>query len=363
MLLVKLGLLTTWNTQCGVAEHSRALVEAFARRPEIELVVLGSRNYAARSVAPHEDYVIPSFDVPSWNSEGHEELDVEAILALDLDVLHVEYEAILYNVARLNELLRRFRGPKFVTWHDANVPEDLEWQLFDQVFTHRAGVGPGEAIVIPLAIREMPGVVRTFGLGRTREDIVRPICEHNGWVFESLSSSETPLGGQPWMPWRELHDWLRGADAIVLWYDDNPAAGSSLAARTAVATRRPVIVNDTSWFRELPQQSGSFYKLKDDPAELEATLREVMRTDTMIGRWSTDAIVDQQIGHYQAALQAQAEEPKPPPPGRLRAALGAIRRVPGAIAARARRAVSHWLPSRLPRLRRRAADRATPRAE
>jgi hypothetical protein len=153
------------------------------------------------------------------------------------------------------------------------------------------------------------------------------------------------------VPWRELHDWLRGADAIVLWYDGNPAAGSSLAARTAVATRRPVIVNDTTWFRELPQQSGSFYKLKDDPVELEATLREVLRTDTMIGRWSTDAIVDQQIGHYQAALQAQADEPQPPPPGRLRAALGAIRRVPGAIAPRARLAVSRWLPKRVLRLR------------
>jgi hypothetical protein len=365
MLLVKVGLLTTWNTQCGVAEHSRALVEAFARRSDVELVVLGSRNYGGRSIAPHEDYVIPVFDVPSWNDEGHDELDVDAILALDLDLLHVEYEALLYNVGRLNELLRRFRGPKFVTWHDANVPEDLEWQRFDQAFTHRAGVGAGDAVVIPLAIREMPGVVRTFGLGRTREDIVRPICEHNGWVFESLSSSETPLGGQPWMPWRELHDWLRGADAIVLWYDDNAAAGSSLAARTAVATRRPVIVNDTTWFRELPQQSGSFYKLKDDPVELEATLREILRPDTMIGRWSTDAIVDQQIGYYQAALQAKADEPPAPPPGRLRAALQTIRRGPSALARRARSALSRWVHERVKRLRRRAAagasaDRATP---
>lgn len=354
---MKLGLLTTWNTQCGVAEHSRALVEALQRRPEIELTVLGSRNHGERSVAEHEDYVVACFDVPAWNSEGHDGLDVETILGLGFDVLHVEYEALLYNVSRLNELLRRFQGPKFVTWHDQNVPEDLEWQLFDQAFTHREGVGPGEAAVVPLAIRELPAVVRTFGFGRTREDLVRPICERNGWVFESLSSSEAPLGGQPWKPWRELHDWLRGADVIVLWYDDNPAAGSSLAARTAIATRRPVIVNDTTWFRELPQQSGSFYKLKDDPAELEGTLREILRADTMIGRWSAAAVVEEQVTRYQAALQQHAEQPQDAEPGRLHAALSRLRRVPRAIALRARRAFPRGLHSRGSR-RRRGADRA-----
>ena len=200
-------------------------------------------------------------------------------------------------------------------------------------------------------------MVRTFGFGRTREDLVRPICERNGWVFESLSTSEAPLGGQPWKPWRELHDWLRGADVIVLWYGDNPAAGSSLAARTAIATRRPVIVNDTTWFGELPQQSGSFYKLKDDPAELEGTLREILRTDTMIGRWSADAIVEQHVTRYQAALQQHAEQPQDAERGRLHAVLSRLRRVPKAIALRARRAFPRGLPTRGSRLRR-GADRA-----
>jgi hypothetical protein len=328
MVAVKVGLLTTWNTQCGIAEYSRALVEAFQRRPEIELTVLGSRNYDERSIAEHEDYVLACFDVESWNRYGHNELDVEAILALDLDVLHIQYEALLYNQERLNELLRRFEGVTIATWHDQVIPEGLEWQRVDAAFTHREGVGPGEARVIPLAIRSLPAVVRTFGMGRTREDVIRPICERNGWLFESLASSEAPLGGQPWRPWRELHDWLRGADAVVLWYDDDPAAGSSAAARTAIATRRPVIVNDTSWFRELPQQSGSFYKLKDDLAELESTLREVLRGDTLIERWSTDAVVDRYIDGYDAALARRALEPEPAPspPGRLRGWLLKLRR-------------------------------------
>lgn len=313
---MKVGLLTTWNTQCGIAEYSRALVEAYQRRPEIALTVLGSRNYDERSVGEHEDYVLACFDVPSWNRHGHVALDVEAILALGLDVLHVQYQSVLYNQDRLNELLRRFDGVKIATWHDNHLPEGFEWERFDEAYTHREGVGAGDATLIPLAIRRLPAIVRTFGMGRTREQVIAPICERNGWVFESLASSADPLGGQPWKPWHELHEWLRGADAIVLWYEDDLVAGSSAAARTALATRRPVIVNDTTWFRELPQQSGSFYKLKDDPAVLESTLREILRPDTLIERWSTDAVVDRYLAGYHAAQQKRLLEPAPQPPQR-----------------------------------------------
>lgn len=322
---MKVGLLTTWNTQCGIAEYSRALVEAYQRRPEIELTVLGSRNYDERSTGEHEDYVLPSFDVEAWNRHGHNELDVEAILALGLDVLHVQYEHVLYNQARLNELLRRFEGVKIATWHDNFLPEGFEWQRFDEAYTHREGVGAGQATVIAHLIRKVPPLVRTFGMGRTRQEVIATICARNGWVFESLASSEDPLGGQAWMPWRELHDWLRGADAIVLWYDDDPVAGSSGAARTAIATRRPVIVNDTTWFRELPQQSGAFYKVADDPAALESTLREILRPDTMIERFSSDAIVDRYISGYEAAIAKRAAEPEPEPPRRARALLERLR--------------------------------------
>jgi len=323
---MKLGLLTSWNTQCGIAEYSRTLAEAYQRRPEIELTVLGSRNYDERSVGEHEDYVVPCFDVPSWNRYGHHALDVEAILALDLDVLHVQYEHVLFNQERLNELLRRFDGIKIATWHDNYLPEGFEWQRFDEAYTHREGVGAGQATVIPHMIRRLPPIVRTFGMGRTREDLIGPICERNGWIFESLASAEAPLGDQRWMPWRELHDWLRGADAIVLWYAEDLVAGSSGAARTAIATRRPVIVNDTTWFRELPQQSGAFYKVADTPAALEATLREILRPDTMIERFSAEAVVDRYIAGYQAALDRRSLEPEPEPArGGLRARVASLR--------------------------------------
>jgi hypothetical protein len=297
---VKVGMLTTWNTQCGIAEYSRALAEAFQARDDVELVVLGSRNYDERAVAEHEEFVVPCFDVEAWNRYGHHELDVERILDLGLDVLHVQYQMALYHLPRLQELFERYNGVKVITWHDSWIPPDVERWRFDAAFTHRPGVGP-TGQVIPFGIRDVPAVVRTFGLGRTREDVIAPICERNGWTFESAATSEAAFGGQRWTPWRTLHEWLRGADAIVLWYADDELAGSSQAARTAIATRRPVIVNDVTWFADLPLRSGLLRKVADDPAALEATLLELLQPDPMVRDAGWETIAQIHVDAYRRA--------------------------------------------------------------
>ncbi len=351
---MKVGLLTTWNTPDAVAEYSRTLVEGLLTREDIELTVLGSRNQDEQALAEPEEFVLASFDVMPSERDGRDQLDVEPILALGLDVLHVQYTGGLYNLPRLNELLRRFEGLRVVTWHDNVAPEGLEWNRFDAAVTHREGVGPGAPEVLAHPVRSLPPLVRTFGSGRTREDVIRPVCERNGWVFESLA--QTPdAAANPWKAWQDLHDWLRGADAIVLWYDDDPLAGSSGAARTAIATRRPVIVNDTSWFADLPQQSGAFYKVRDDPAALQATLREILRQDSMIERWSPQASANRHVALYQAALERRAAEPQAPPARRgLRGALRQALETLGARLAGLRRLRARLVLPR--RLRRRGAE-------
>jgi hypothetical protein len=304
-------MLTSWDTQCGIAEYSRALAGGFDQS-DVELWILGSRNYDERDLgiawSGHVGLpikqplpVVRCFDVELWNRYGHRELDVETILDLGLDVLHVQYENVLFNLDRLHELIDRFDGPAFITYHDSCNPPQLRHYDFDHAFTHREGVGPGNPEVISFPIRDMPAIVRTFGLGRTREDVIAPICERNGWVFESFATSEAALGGQSWKPWRELHDWLRGADAIVLWYGEQGMAGSSQAARTAIATRRPVVVNDTTWFREL-KSTGNFWKVADDPAALEATLRNVLADNVLLGSASVERVVDLMVRRYREAL-------------------------------------------------------------
>jgi len=299
--LMKLGMLTTWNTQCGIAEYSRALVEALSARG-VDVVVLGSRNYDERSIAEHEDYVVPCFDVERWNRYGHRELDVERILDLGLDVLHVQYQLGLYPVPPLVELLERFDGASVITWHDNWVPVELEPRLFAAMITHRPGVGLAASTTIPHGLRRIAPIVRTFGMGRTREDVIAPICERNGWAFESAATAEPAYGGQRWLPWRELHEWLRGADAIVLWYPVNELVGASGAAHSAIATRRPVIVNDLTWFEDLPERSGAFRKVPDDPAALEEALREILAPEPLIEDAAWEIVAERHLASYRLAL-------------------------------------------------------------
>jgi hypothetical protein len=298
---MKVGLLTSWDTQCGIAEYARHLSAALARGGA-DVTILGSRNYDEREVGIESIGlpVYPCFDVALWNRHGYSAFDAEKILTLDLDVIHCQFENVLYNRVRLQELLDQFEGVSAITYHDNCVPPDMPGP-WDLEFCHRAGIGP-KGHVIPFGIENVAPLVRTFGLGRTREDVIRPICEAQGWRFESAATSEAALGGQRWLTQQELHEWLREADAIVLWYGDEPMAGSSQAARTALATRRPVIVNDVTWFRDLPTQTGVFRKVADSPAALEHALMDVLGSP-YITECSWTRVAEFHLRDYERALQ------------------------------------------------------------
>jgi hypothetical protein len=300
---VKIGLLTSWRTQCGIAQYSAHLARALERNGHATLV-LGSRNYDERAL-PKEEWAesigeLAVFDVELWNRYGKNSLDVDQILALNLDVIHVQYQSVLFHRQRLQQLLDGFQGVSAITYHDNCLPPDMPGP-WDVEFRHREDIGP-RGHVIPFGVENTPPLIRTFGLGRTREDIIRPICERHGWRFESAATSETAFGGQYWMTQRELHDWLREADAIVLWYDEVPSAGSSQAARTAIATRRPVFLSDTTWFREIPCGYG-VHKLSDATA-LERSMAQSL-SPPFIARCSWDRVAELHLHEYRQALAAR----------------------------------------------------------
>jgi hypothetical protein len=287
---MKVGMLTSWNTQCGIAEYSRYLTSAMRRRDDVEVTVLGSKNYDDRKVAEDEHYVVPVFGVLPWNKYDDHSFDTEEILQLDLDVLHVQYEVLLYNQQGFGELLSRFEGPKVITFHDNCIPPTFPGGLFNLRYTHREEVGVGERFLLPFGIENRKPVVKTFGLGRSRADIIEPICTKNGWAFHKS------FGEHDWKSTEELTSWLRDSDAIVLYYDDVPSAGSSQAARTAIGTRRPVILNDVTWFRGV---EGA-YKI-ETPEELEELLIQLL-DKPIIQEHSWDNIAAGIVEDYKACL-------------------------------------------------------------
>jgi hypothetical protein len=299
---MRIGILSTWNTRCGIAEYSRHLVDALRRQGDVEVTVLSSRNFGERAIAPYEDWVAPAFDVQIWHPQHRFDLDVERILECRLDVLHIQYSNLFYDRARLIELLRRFPGVTALTYHDKGGVWAFPYELVDLLYAHREDVGVGPRRMIPQGIDLRRPVVKTFGLGKSRLDVIAPVCERNGWDFQHS------FGEDRWLDSEELFLWLRDCDAIVLWYDDDHRSGGSAGAPLAIGTRRPVFVNDTEWFRDLPEHTANLRKLHT-PQQLEQAMREVL-TDSYAEDRTWDRVAATLLADYRDAL---ARGPAHPP--------------------------------------------------
>jgi hypothetical protein len=294
---LRVGLLSTWNTRCGIAEYTRHLATAMRRRGDVEVTVFGSRNFGERDVRPYEAWALPVFDVQMWHPQHLVELDVDAVLARPLDVLHVQYSNLVYNRHRLIDLLQRSPSVTAVTYHDKHVSAAFPYLLPDLLYAHREDVGIGPRRLVPQGIDLRRPVVKTFGLGKSRSDLIGAICERNGWDFQSS------FGEDRWLESDELFAWLRDCDAIVLWYDEDSSSGGSAAAPLAIGTRRPVFVNDTEWFRDLPERTATLRKVHTLD-ELEAGMREVL-DDPYATERSWDTVAQTLVSDYREAMSSQ----------------------------------------------------------
>lgn len=294
---LRIGILSTWNTRCGIAEYSRHLVAALRRQGDVEVTVLSSRNFGERAVAPYEEWVEPAFDVQVWHPRHKFDLDVEAILEHDFDVLHIQYSNLFYDRGRLIELLRRFPGVTALTYHDKVIGLSFPYDLLDLLYSHRPDVGSGPRRLIPQGIDLRRPVVKTFGLGKSRVDVIADVCERNEWEFQHS------FGGDRWLNGDDLFDWLRDSDVIVLWYDEDPRSGGSAGAPLAIGTRRPVFVNDTEWFRDLPERAANLHKVHT-PEELERELRDLFSNPYAETR-TWDRVASTLLTDYCSALERE----------------------------------------------------------
>ena len=298
--MISVGWLSSFHTKCGIAEYSAYLVEALDKREDVEVTVYGSKNYGnykLETPAPRE--YIPTFAVPLWNGSIDNSFDYEKILAANHDVVHIQYEVVLYNDALFREFISEYMGVLAITYHDNCIDPKFPYQGFNLQYSHRENVGIGGGYLIPMGIENNTPVVKTFGLGRSRHDIIGAVCEKNGWRFEKS------FGEEGWQSAGKLYDWLRDSDAIVLYYDDAPMAGTSIAARVAISTRRPVIVNNTTWFKDLMNDPVPNLTIVSNEEQLEAALQSVLKND-YIKRNSWDQIASVHVEDYKKELDAWA---------------------------------------------------------
>ena len=292
---IKLGLLTTWNTRCGIAEYSRYIVEQFQKRDDVEVTVFGSINHGDYELREDEDFVVPTFEMALW-ANGSDRFLIENILERDIDVLHIQYQMLFYNPPLFEELISRFPGRTVITYHDNDFPPGFPYEQIDFRYTHRLGVGMGECHEIAHGLENRKPVVKTFGRGRSRADIIGAICERNGWEFQAFFGGTS----KAWMETPDLYRWLRDSDAVALWYDEAERAGSSGAVRIAISTRRFVVCNSTTWFNEIPPRGANFVKV-DTPDEFERALQQALG-NAFIERDSWERIAERHMADYRMLL-------------------------------------------------------------
>ena len=307
----RIGILSTWNTRCGIAEYSRHLVEALRRHDDVEVTVLSSRNFGERATAPYEDWAKPAFDVQKWHPDYKFDLDVEMILEQELDVLHVQYSTLFYDRGRLLELLQRFPGVTALTYHDKGGTLVFPHELLDLLYAHREDVGIGPRHFIPQGIELHRPVVKTFGLGRSRIDIIGEVCERNDWDFQHS------FGEDRWLDSHELFEWLRDSDAIVLWYDDDPLAGGSAGAPLRLAPAAPCSSTTPSGFATCPSTPPTCTSAT--PRRIfETAMREVF-ADPYAEERTWDSVASTLLADYRGVLD---EAPRTCPGRPTRCAAG-----------------------------------------
>jgi hypothetical protein len=276
---VRIGILSSHRVRCGVSEYSNRYADALAKIGH-DPVILAMRAGAAQFDLP-ADAIHDVHDVglcghynpveAGGNVTWEPVLNLDALCGLGLDALHIQYQCSIIREEQVLAAVTICGVPAAVTFHDNAILGSFPWQAFNLRYSHREGVGIGNPTVIPFPIEDRAPLIRSFGLGRSQGAVIAPICERNGWRFEDIGPS------QEWLSHEDLIGWLRGADAIVLWYPPEPRAGSSQALRDAMAARRFVVTNDTEWFADAPKYLEEGYLKVGTPGMLEEALWQRFR--------------------------------------------------------------------------------------
>lgn len=295
MLPLRIGLITTWNSVCGVAEYSRALAGALRARGH-SVVILSSHPVNPVPGESDGDAVYRFFHT-GWHRERGAEADValRAAARHALDVLHLQYQNFIYP-AEFLPVLRRLSSlaPLVATFHDAGVPggfprERVAAAVVHTPLTARLIGWPGAA-VIPIGIHDVPApplhrvrarlgiasrhILCSVGLGRTDvspvlaavrgllpryPDLLYVVLGPEGYA-ESVRKAAHECGLERhvlahggFFPLQTLFEWMHAADMTVFYFPETGVEGvSSSSCRLGIAARRPVIATDVGWTRDLP---------------------------------------------------------------------------------------------------------------
>lgn len=255
--------MSNYNQVCGIADYTTSLVRHMPTEHEITIIApkLTGNHPSLVAVGEEDPRVHRLYHATVW--DGIIGIDMEEVdrLAVSSDIFHFQFQDAVFHHEWMWPLVQRLKGrvKLAITLHDNCLGKI--WPMladFDYIFTMKPEVQAQvkNAILIPMPTYKIQPVIKGFGLGRSKHGDIGRICSELGYKYEYTRAEDK------WLPIDDLIKWLRDSDAIVLYYDEVSTAGSSAAARTAISTLRPVLVNRVTWFNELPEDT--FIKFHDD---------------------------------------------------------------------------------------------------
>ena len=337
---VKVGVVSTWNNRCGIAEYTRYLLAA--RNRPLRFTILANRMSQEELV--HQD---EGNAVRCWNMDSTDLKDLyEEIRRGTFDIVHIQYNFGFFKLSAMLELLKRLKadGVKtIVTFHStlglqnatgAHLsPDTLRDGLnsIDRVWVHTkrdvenlSSVGVLKNVIhIPQGMKAFPdkekssvrkgiftrsSIISTFGfflppkgiretirslplLKSTYPDILflvvsslypAPISRD---YFDACKRDVEELGLKSnvafiteFLDDDEIIELLQASDIIVMPYQETKES-SSAAVRFALASSRPVLVTDNHIFDEF---SSSVYRIPQcSPEEIAKGVLDLYKDEAL----------------------------------------------------------------------------------
>lgn len=275
-----IGMLTTWNSECGIAEYSKNLITCLAKDTRVTVFCNYGKNTPNTSGPVRKNLVVipKQFGVYWWKEPP--KIDVPNILKVitdeAIDLLHIQYQSSLYEPQGLTQLLAECPVPIVMTLHDSSIDNRAKLEAHEFI-VHNPEIANTlyiETVFMPFPIPNVPSIVGSFGLGRNQAATVAKVCKQLGLTYLSYDARQ-----DGWKSTEELYSWIKQCDVIVLWYNEvDGLVGNSAAVRTVIGCNRPIIVNSVNWFKDIaniPAEITGVYQVENMVA-LENTLRDIL---------------------------------------------------------------------------------------
>lgn len=249
---MNIAMLTTWNSNCGIAEYSAHIVKEFLTMQEKNNVLLLTNKEQTPLYSHARLSVVPVFGVHWWgeDSKFYQNNAWGAMNEFEhkfgkIDVLFIQYQSSLYEPEGFNLFLKGLKCPVIMLQHDSSVNSKHDFSKISRTVVHNDELH--HDFYIPFPTIERRARVFSFGMGRNDYKFLEAVCKMMDIEFEGHDSR---VNG--WLSEEALFGKMKQADAVVLWYNEVPIKGQSAALRTAISSHRPVIVNDIAWFNDAP---------------------------------------------------------------------------------------------------------------